>query len=993
MPCRLAVGTTGRSASIGVAVDISLDGLFVMTDRPLPIGTLLPLALPVDDGEIVARAEVVRHKENGMGLRLLDLDSRDARRLRRFVGDLNSVDGTRRTAQRLLDVAGRTVQPITDARRIRGLLERARQLAIRVTLIPTERPLRELARVIEIGQTLTLRSTEASHLRAGEDVLVLTTVDFVSYTFQTHLLELNGDLLVLPVPDAVAYSERRSETRDLVDAHVELPRPWGPMRWPVLEVSDGGLSFLAEPESCQLTRGQPLLGARLVETQGSTLLVEATVRHLTEVPEGVKVGVSHGLAEDLPTTQEVDTGEGATGLARLGRWFKGTVGKAGALLRSKTGDQAPYRVVTLSSRNGLKMRGLLNVAYSGDRTRAPLVLVMPGYGGRKEQLGALAYTLVENFRRHHRDIAVLRVDGTNNLGESEKSPGNTADGRHNMAYTVSGVVADLLGCLDWARNNPFVQPTRIVVVSASFSSVGVCRALATEDCSDVSQWVAFMGAADAQDAILHVSGGQDVLGNYHRGIRPVGIITLIGCMTDGDTFCADLAQNHGGGTLRTAMEDMGRIRADVTWVVGEQDAFMDPARVEKLMRVSSPGERRILRSPCPHVPRSSEEACELFLHMTRDIWRHLYGSVLEEPVIPRAHIGEGWIAEWARVRSAPTDREGWWRTYLLGDEGGPGFDVLRWSPRYTAFIDQQLGLLQPTGRVLDLGAGTGNVTTRLLERDSVKAVVSVDLVPEAVARLREKAGDDPRLDTVVLDVDGNPRTAMARWRRGELADVGELLSRSPGVPASLADKLRGAWSPALHAALRGAALDMGPIAAAAGLDRSETTMLRDLNTLARVSAGRIPVDEARLHLLSPRSLRCRPGLPFADAGFDGVIASLLLSYLDHPEDTLADLFRVLKPGGTLVLSSMKPDADSSRLFTELIEQLTLQEETEKLEQARRFLDHASALLRLEEEGVWRFYSADELTTLALAAGFEEPLVERGFGEPAQAIVLRVSKPG
>ena len=86
--------------------------------------------------------------------------------------------------------------------------------------------------------------------------------------------------------------------------------------------------------------------------------------------------------------------------------------------------------------------------------------------------------------------------------------------------------------------------------------MAVGRALATQDCDEVSQWVAFMGAADAQDAILHVSGGQDVIGSWHRGIRPVGIITLVGCMTDGDAFCSDLEINHGGGTLSQARADM-----------------------------------------------------------------------------------------------------------------------------------------------------------------------------------------------------------------------------------------------------------------------------------------------------------------------------------------------------------------------------------------------------------------------------------------------------
>jgi demethylmenaquinone methyltransferase/2-methoxy-6-polyprenyl-1,4-benzoquinol methylase len=40
-------------------------------------------------------------------------------------------------------------------------------------------------------------------------------------------------------------------------------------------------------------------------------------------------------------------------------------------------------------------------------------------------------------------------------------------------------------------------------------------------------------------------------------------------------------------------------------------------------------------------------------------------------------------------------------------------------------------------------------------------------------------------------------------------------------------------------------------------------------------------------------------LPFADTRFDAVVFSYLLRYVAHPPATLAELVRVLKPGGTL----------------------------------------------------------------------------------------------
>ncbi|MCY0936471.1 class I SAM-dependent methyltransferase [Streptomyces sp. H34-S4] len=96
----------------------------------------------------------------------------------------------------------------------------------------------------------------------------------------------------------------------------------------------------------------------------------------------------------------------------------------------------------------------------------------------------------------------------------------------------------------------------------------------------------------------------------------------------------------------------------------------------------------------------------------------------------------------------------------------------------------------------------------------------------------------------------------------------------------------GCGSGPLTAALR----DLG--AAVTGLDASAGMV-----ALARRRLG----DDAALHVAD-----LSDPLPFADGAFDDVIASLVLHYLEDWGPTLAELRRVLRPGGRLIASVEHP---------------------------------------------------------------------------------------
>lgn len=142
-------------------------------------------------------------------------------------------------------------------------------------------------------------------------------------------------------------------------------------------------------------------------------------------------------------------------------------------------------------------------------------------------------------------------------------------------------------------------------------------------------------------------------------------------------------------------------------------------------------------------------------------------------------------------------------------------------------------------------------------------------------------------------------------------------------------------------------------------------------------------------------------IPLADRSVDRVIASLLLSYLECPELVLAEIHRILRPGGRIVISSLCRDADISRLYVESFAELQAGSAGGDLPElrganlgavARNFLNDAARILELEDVGAFHFLDPEELAEMVGRAGFEEIRVERALGSPAQAVVLAARRP-
>jgi SAM-dependent methyltransferase len=130
--------------------------------------------------------------------------------------------------------------------------------------------------------------------------------------------------------------------------------------------------------------------------------------------------------------------------------------------------------------------------------------------------------------------------------------------------------------------------------------------------------------------------------------------------------------------------------------------------------------------------------------------------------------------------------------------------------------------------------------------------------------------------------------------------------------------------------------------------------------------------------------------------YDAVLASLVISYVSDPTVLLKKIHLALRPGGRLVLSSLRRDADISRLHVEGLAELRAglaraefgESAAEAIdEMARGFLNDASKILDFEEEGTFRFWDVEELGELVRRAGFVVEEARYGFGEPPQAALV------
>ncbi|MFO7884921.1 MAG: methyltransferase domain-containing protein [Desulfobacteraceae bacterium] len=311
---------------------------------------------------------------------------------------------------------------------------------------------------------------------------------------------------------------------------------------------------------------------------------------------------------------------------------------------------------------------------------------------------------------------------------------------------------------------------------------------------------------------------------------------------------------------------------------------------------------------------------------------------------------------------------------------------------------------------------TVDATQEALDKSKAKCEKIFDSYPSLVPE---------KIEFIQMDLDPNRLIPVKKFMTDASLDFNFLRNRIDGLLNVTIDQLLQNASPRLYTIMRGAVLTLDDTAYLKdNFSNGAYETIVEFNRAARFINRKLIahdlIDEKYVHQDMIRDedyINIRTSdlifnrLDFRNNGlelnsnfradyFDKIAASLFISYLYNPDDMIYEFYRMLKPGGRLLVSSMKPDSDISLIFTDYVhkvqkfdlEDTEIKDQEMNLTAARAMLNEAASLFDLEEDGYFRFYSDKELVSMLENAGFKNITVASSLGTPEQAVIVTGEKP-
>ena len=124
-------------------------------------------------------------------------------------------------------------------------------------------------------------------------------------------------------------------------------------------------------------------------------------------------------------------------------------------------------------------------------------------------------------------------------------------------------------------------------------------------------------------------------------------------------------------------------------------------------------------------------------------------------------------------------------------------------------------------------------------------------------------------------------------------------------------------------------------------------------------------------------------LPFKENTFDKVCCNLVISYIGTPEEAVREMVRLLKPGGRIVITSLKPFADLSQVYRNFVK---VAKGRAEIAEAQKLLSNAGRIKAKEAQGIYQFFSEEALTDLLKQASLCDVETYRSLGNQANVVV-------
>jgi CheY-like chemotaxis protein/ubiquinone/menaquinone biosynthesis C-methylase UbiE len=1013
--------STAHGADVHVA-NISENGMLLQNLSAFPEGSTLPLKISLPDGkDYVMTARVVRQdpETGGAGVEFLSMDELSRTWIMQFLSDYITVRDLSGLRQRYPFLRTEDMVLFSDSYKIESLMRQALTEHVETVAIHSHLRNPEVLEFVDVkppsicvlaGEDLNVK------FKTSDLVFVSFQIGYATYNFETMVSRIaaDGKTLICLYPRVMFYSEKRSARRinpfGTLRLEISLPDPFGgTVQGRVTDISPEGVSFVADPSSPILLPGTPLKSMKILENGRILWEERGEVRNASQAGRDgdreFRYGIQFGIGRmSIQTTRAPEPGILVPGQADSEPPLpvNGRAADVSELARR------PPDVVRLENRMGEEIVGLLNSSFPLDDKPVPVVLIPPAFGKTKETLFGLALTIIQNFRILNKPVAVLRYDGVRRKGESYKDPEASEPPFEMLHASLSQGAEDIKAVLEWLQSNAKVRASSIILISFSLSALEARICLRDPACRHrVDYWISCMGTLEFRHLMNRVNCGLDLLEQYQIGID-LGVIPILGNLITMKPYAADVVANSVA-TLDQAREDMRHLDLPITWIYGKHDHWVKHEFVQDVMSIQADAMREVISMPIGHNARTSEEALRLFGLISSLIHRFLHREMIQ-PVLPVK-------ADMEILRRAEKDRlpirrlknkRRYWQRYLVGEENLMGFDIMALSEDYQQLMQDQMEALdiEPSDHLLDLGGGTGNFIGHLIASGLPlpRHMTIADLVPEAMKHAFHKlVGQRPalaepgRLGLLCLDIELGRYLPVRRFLSGEVGTFVELADKIENLGLESAEKIQGAYSPRLHRILRGE-----PITPAfehwlkSEFDVPEVKIVTEFNQVARYVQGKIATKPDFRKLAFPGDLASTLYLPVKPGFYNKILMSLVLSYIFNPGETLREIRRIIRPGGRLVLSSMRPDTDASGLFTRVLDKIeampaeALPPEWPKsllLDSLRSFLNDAQALVDLEEAGTFDFFDPEKLEGLLEEAGWETARAVPSFGDPPQGYVV------